>query len=442
MPQIQQLPPGNDPSHLLSQALGQLGGAFLGSKYQKHVKEQDEQAQTSKLQKAISEAERDPNLSQEQRQTLGLYKAFAHNPALAKQLQSDFQSQKELQATQEKNTATNTTNEEKNRLYQERTNATANKSKAPVGGLSGIAVPPEEVAKIEKVISENPETNADQLALAFDKAGVIRGHSNSYIESRRRKDENSVKGFESDRAYHTGFSKEDEKEVTQLQGSLNQQEVALNYARQAIESGDVGYFSKDKLADATGIDAFRTAKGAQLITAGKENLLSNMDRVSAKAQNIWFEQRLASMFPKIGQTEEANLTMQEMIEGDAAMKRAYVTEFIRIAKEDQDKYGFVKKDAKQRALSNVDSLNKEIFNRSIYRMKELEEQEKGLSKLKQDVGKKVVRGTPLTKYMAKLYVEKFGSDALKKAKENGYQIPTAEDFRIYEQTPSEFREGK
>ena len=56
MPQIQQLPPGNDPSHLLSQALGQLGGAFLGSKYQKHVKEQDEQAQTSKLQKAISEA--------------------------------------------------------------------------------------------------------------------------------------------------------------------------------------------------------------------------------------------------------------------------------------------------------------------------------------------------------------------------------------------------
>ena len=75
-------------------------------------------------------------------------------------------------------------------------------------------------------------------------------------------------------------------------------------------------------------------------------------------------------------------------------------------------------------------------------MKELEEQEKGLSKLKQDVGKKVVRGTPLTKYMAKLYVEKFGSDALKKAKENGYQIPTAEDFRIYEQTPSEFREGK
>lgn len=247
--------------------------------------------------------------------------------------------------------------------------------------------------------------------------------------------------FEADRSYHTGFSKESDKQANSLRESLPKKEMSLNYARQAVESGDIGYFSPDKLADATGVDLFRTAKGAQLITAGKENLLSNMSRVSAKGQNQWFEQRLNSMFAKIGQSEEANLTVQEMLEGELAIDQAYLSAFDNLASQDQEKYGFEKKDIEKRARNFIKPYEKEVMNRSSYRMKQLEEKEKGLNKMQAEVGKNVIKGTPLTMAMANLYVKKFGKEkALSVAEKNGYKIPTKEEFMIYTLQPQEYRE--
>ncbi len=248
------------------------------------------------------------------------------------------------------------------------------------------------------------------------------------------KEKRSQKLQETERAFHTGYSKEQEKEAETLRTSIPKKEMALSFARDAVETGDLKYFSLDKLADATGIDLFRTAKGAQLVTAGKENLLSNMGRVSARAQNIWFEQRLNSMFPKVGQSNEANLTVQEMLEGEVALDKAYLNEFDRIVEQDEKQYGFTKKDASKRARNNVKPLEKEILARTSYRMKEVEEKERGLGELKKSVGKNVTKGTPMTLAMAKLYKDKYGENALSVAEKNGYHIPTKEEFKIY-QTP-------
>lgn len=247
--------------------------------------------------------------------------------------------------------------------------------------------------------------------------------------------------FREERKYHTDFSKEAEKEIETMRSSIPRKENALNQARNSVETGDVSFFSPDKLADSTGIDLFRTSKGAQLVTAGKENLLSNMSRVSARGQNVWFEQRLNSMFAKIGQSREANLTVQEMLEGETALDKAYLNEFDRLSEEDMKNFGFVKKDIGKRARNNTKSIDKHIMDRTSYRMKEVEEQERGLSTLKREVGKNVIKGTPLTLAMAKLYAEKFGDNALAVAKKNGYTIPTIEDFQTYQQRPQEFREG-
>jgi hypothetical protein len=249
------------------------------------------------------------------------------------------------------------------------------------------------------------------------------------------------KKFETERSFHSGFSKEAEKEIEVLRSSLPKKEMALNFARNSVETGDMSYFSKDKLADATGIDLFRTAKGAQLVTAGKENLLSNMSRVSARGQNIWFEQRLNSMFPKIGQSPEANLTVQEMLEGESSLDKAYLNEFDRLSEEDEKNFGYVKKDISKRAHQAMKPLENHILQRTTYRMKEIEEQEKGLSKLKSEVGKNVEKGTPLTMAMAKLYADKFGDKALKVAEKNGYYIPSIEDFSSFQERPDQFREG-
>ena len=166
-----------------------------------------------------------------------------------------------------------------------------------------------------------------------------------------------------------------------------------------------------------------------------------MSRVSARGQNIWFEQRLNSMFPKIGQSKEANLTVQEMLEGEAAIEKSYISEYDRLAEEDMKEYGYERKDINKRAQNAVKFKEKEIMRRTSYRMKEVEEVEKGLSTLKNQVGKNVPKGTPLTLAMAKLYKDKFGDKALEVEKKNGYYIPTLEEFKMYQSTPQEFREN-
>lgn len=247
--------------------------------------------------------------------------------------------------------------------------------------------------------------------------------------------------FESERGYHTQFSKDAEKETEALRSSLPKKAMSLDLARNAVESGDLSYFSADKLADITGIDAFRTAKGVQLVTAGKENLLSNISRVSSRAQNMWMEQRMNSMFAKIGQSPEANLTAQTMLEGEVEMDQAYLSEFDRLTADDEKEHGFVRKDVAKRARNNVKQKEKDIFQRTSYRLKELEEVEQGLNKLTPKVGKNVIKGTPLTLAMAKLYKNKFGDHALSVAKKNGYYIPSVEEFAVFQQRPQEFREA-
>ncbi|CAB4121570.1 hypothetical protein UFOVP1357_53 [uncultured Caudovirales phage] len=249
-----------------------------------------------------------------------------------------------------------------------------------------------------------------------------------------------IKEKTEERKFHTTYSAKQEEEANKLRDSIPKKENALNFARDAVESGNMGTFSLDYLADLTGKDVFRTAKGAQLLTAGKENLLSNMSRVSARAQNQWFEQRLASMFPKIGQSKEANLTVQEMLEGEVALDSAYLKEFDRISEEDEGRYGYVRKDASKRAHNAIKPLEKEVFNRSSYRMRELEEQEMGAKKLNSKVESPVPRGTPLTLANMNILYKKYGDKAIEKAEKLGYRVPTREEFELYQVSPQEFRE--
>lgn len=261
----------------------------------------------------------------------------------------------------------------------------------------------------------------------------LREHNKQIINEAREK----RKTFESDRKHHTQFSKKAEEEVEAIRSSIGKKENSLNFARDSVESGNLSYFSKDKLADATGVDFFRTAKGAQLVTAAKENLLSNLSRVTGRAQNMWFEQRMNSMFPKIGQSKEANLTVQEMLEGEVELDKAYLNEFDKLAEEDQNKYGYVRKDIARRAKEEIKPVEKQVMQRTSYRMKEIEEQENGLQNLKKKVGKNVIKGTPFTLAMAKLYRDKYGENALNVAKKNGYNVPKIDEYKKFRQSKKE-----
>jgi hypothetical protein len=170
------------------------------------------------------------------------------------------------------------------------------------GGSSEVGMPEDDLKegpKPGKVAKSKLESMTDaqlRAGLASKSLGPV---FKSELDRREGDIKRKQQSFEGEREYHTKFSKAVEDNVAKLRESVPKKENALSYARNAIEAGNPDFFSKDKLADATGLDIFRTSKGAQLITAGKENLLSNMSRTSARAQNMWFEQRLNSMFAKI-----------------------------------------------------------------------------------------------------------------------------------------------
>jgi len=66
------------------------------------------------------------------------------------------------------------------------------RGKPAPGGVSAQPVPPQVSQAIPKILNANKEANADELATAFDEAGIPRAFSNSYIENRRRQDESKM----------------------------------------------------------------------------------------------------------------------------------------------------------------------------------------------------------------------------------------------------------
>ena len=250
--------------------------------------------------------------------------------------------------------------------------------------------------------------------------------------------------FQEERKYHTQFSAPIEKKVTERREGSRKLDFALDLARDAVESGEVGRFSPSVLSTLPGLPeparrALQTAKGAQLETAGKEFLFSNMGRLSAKAQNIFMEQRIGSMFPRVGQSEEANLTTQEILEGESALDKAYLRTFDEISQKDMDQYGYVRKDIDRRVDQILKPLDKEILDRAAFRTREIQESQWNDQKLAKEANKKVSKGTFLTPKMGAQLYKKFGDETLDHAKKLGYSIPTPEEYEIFQMTSREFK---
>ena len=291
---------------------------------------------------------------------------------------------------------------------------------------------PNPVSRHAAVDPENihtwPEDKVALLASQTGSAGEM-----GKLELKRRKEER-VK-FTEDRTFHTKGSAKAVENAQALRESVPRKEIALNLAKDAVQSGEVGSFSLNNLAERFNLPELKTAKGSQLITAGKENLIGNLTAISAKAQNQWIEQRFNSMFPQIGQSEEANETIGTMLEANIEIDRAYLNAFNELEKKDIETYGYIRNDIDRRAHEIAESKQEEILNKSSYRLREIYEREKGPTGLQKNTNQKVPKGTPLTLQNAKVMSLKFDRDfdrAIEHAKKMGYRIPSNEEFERWQ----------
>lgn len=271
-------------------------------------------------------------------------------------------------------------------------------------------------------IKQVPEQSL--LALSSSPDPAHRDFANAELKRR----ENVQKQFNEDRKFHAKGAEKTEERVAGLREAVPKKKMALNLARDAVQSGEVGSFSLANLAERSGVKEFQTAKGAQLVTAGKENLLGNMSRVSAKGQNQWFEQRLNSMFPQIGQSKEANETIDAMLQGELKMDENYLRAYNELAKKDEQEFGYKRNDLDRRAREMTEKSDSEIMKETSFKLREIYEREKGIGWMQEHAMKKVPQGTPLTPQMYKILGKKYKGDpaqTIENAKRLGYEIPTA-----------------
>lgn len=83
--------------------------------------------------------------------------------------------------------------------HQKELQTMKNEGKSAPGGVGAQPIPPEIAQRIPQILNENKNANADELAEAFDLAGVPSFYSNKYVENRRRGDETNAANIREDK---------------------------------------------------------------------------------------------------------------------------------------------------------------------------------------------------------------------------------------------------
>jgi hypothetical protein len=218
------------------------------------------------------------------------------------------------------------------------------------GGISSQPVPVEDSVKTKKVLAENPDADADTLQLAMDEAEVPRNISASYVENRRRKDEQGI--TRQDVAYkdqkefiddvtnqYTAFEKDTKPKLLQMQSIPSENLIGPTAAKfletvgiplGALENPSPELFSKLSLDLLKGLPE---TYGNRILKVEVDNFLRTIPQLINSPDG---RRMIASNMLKLGE-----------------MKEVYYKEMRNQQKSYLDSNKALPKDFQQRVLDNV-----------------------------------------------------------------------------------------
>jgi len=274
------------------------------------------------------------------------------------------------------------------------------------------------------LFSQLPDSALVEAAASGDKR--LQNMAEAENERRGR----AEKRYESDRKYHSEGARPWLKKIDEMRQSNRSKSMAVELMADAIEQGNLEFFSKDNFANFLGRygEGLRSPEGALLLNATKEFLLSNIQRAGSRP-NQWIEQQISQMLTKIGRSDEANLSVVEALRHETEVEKLYQQETDRIADYYRTELGYVPDNIGALVDQAVEPLAKESQDRLAYRLREIKEQAGDLTEL---MKKKVPRGTPLTFEMMTVFADQYGiQEGQKRAKQLGYTIPSEEQYMRY-----------
>lgn len=157
---------------------------------------------------------------------------------------------------------------------------------------------------------------------------------------------------------HFSIAKKTLESTAERAEALPQKEMALENMMNAIEQKNLGFFTRDNLAELTGIEGLRSPEGAVFKTAGKEFFLGSLKRAGARP-NQWVEQQISDMLTKVGRSTEANLSVSEALKTELDVEKKQIELTNRIADEQEKKYGHVRRDLSSEVMKELTPYAKE-----------------------------------------------------------------------------------
>lgn len=185
--------------------------------------------------------------------------------------------------------------------------------KDPPGGPTAQPIPQQVSSAISDIVKNNLDSTADELAVEFDKAGIPRVWSNSFIENRRRQDEQKSKTNLEREKTRTARDEKLIEEVDSSRKMIPLKKMSTDQMKNALLRNDLTFFSPDNVADMTGFEWLRTTGGANFKTAQKNHLISTIGQLTGRP-NQWIEQQIADSYAKIGRPLDANLASMVLTE--------------------------------------------------------------------------------------------------------------------------------
>ena len=251
----------------------------------------------------------------------------------------------------------------------------------------------EQVSPVEEVPPVAPQTKKgigrlsdEKLVIATGQGGNVGEIAKAELLRRSQLEKGEARKEEKKADRHSRISEEVLKQAAKTAADLIPKQAAAASMKYAIENRDLSFFSRDNLADITGIEAFRSPEGAVFKFAAKVYFLGSLRKAGARP-NQWIEQHIAKMFPLIGRSREANLTVLAAMNAGLDVDKKDVELTDELADASEAKYGFV-----HRNLGSQVSKKLEIF--ADKRQDELEIEMKRIQKefAKPSKGKKASPG--------------------------------------------------
>jgi hypothetical protein len=212
------------------------------------------------------------------------------------------------------------------------------------------------------------------------------------------------------------------KSVNDLRDKVLKEKTSLDLAESAVKTGETSGIMQF-VANKYNLDPMKTPSSVLLNTAAKEFLTGGVKSLGSKGMNQFIEQRMLGMFPAVGQSQEANLSVIEAIRSQIDLDNKKIELYDQL----EDAY-----------KDNPTKMEKEVYKQlNEYADKRKNELSYKLSQIKDDYVsdnelsslKKPTPGTYITPKRAQALVKRANGDAKKAqeiAKQLGYKFPGEE----------------